>query len=266
MLGTFGLQTYIWNNRLKSVLLLAGCRDDRGTPSAGRTPSGPTEGQVRERCLSGIPDDAPVRGVSTLRGDGIATPAVDIGPATTSRTALVLLPQVNAGLCGWGKFATYAATKGVSSVLVDLCGYGDSACSEAGSDDVVGQVDLAADHLRTLGAERVVVVGVSMGGSQSVRATAGGADVDAWADLSGPPSWDGDRLLDLADRIDLPGFVGYARSDGALAYASAQRLARRTGADFVDGGHGHGWEMLTSVFGRPRPFADRLLEFVTGVA
>ena len=248
------------------ALLLAGCQDDPAATSARRTPAGPTEGEVRERCLSGIPDGAPIRAVSTLRGDGIATPAVDVGPATSSRTAMVLLPQVNAGLCGWGKFATYAALRGVSSVLVDLCGYGQSDCSDAGIEDVVGQVDLAADHLRARGADRVVVVGVSMGGSQSVRAAAGGAEVDAWADLSGPPTWDGVRLLDLADRVDLPGFVGYARSDGALAYTAAHRLARRTGADFVDGGHGHGWEMLTSVFGRPRPLASRLVEFVTGVA
>ncbi len=247
------------------LLLSAACGGDlTPVPDAG-TPAALTEGQVRARCLSGIPDDAPVRAVTTLRKAGIALPAVDIGPGTTSRTAMVLLPQVNAGLCGWGRFATYAASQGVSSVLVDVCGYGDSDCAESGIDDVAGQVDLAADHLRAQGAERVVVVGVSMGGSQAVRATAGGADADGWADLSGPPTWERVRLLDLADQVRQPGFVGYARSDGDLAYRAAQRLSRRTGAEFVDGGHGHGWELLLSPLGRPRPLAHRLLRFVAGV-
>ena len=72
-------------------------------------------------------------------------------------------------------------------------------------------------------------------------------------------------MLDLAARIDLPGFVGYARSDGAQDYREAQRLAARTGAEFVDGGNGHGWELFWTPLGRPRPFAERLLRFVSHV-
>lgn len=248
------------------VTLLLTCACQGAAPRAGHPgPTALTEADVRTRCLSAIPDDAPIRAVTTLRTDSIAIPAVDIGPEATSETAMVLLPQVNAGLCGWGRFAAYAAARGVSSVLVDVCGHGESDCTEAGIHDVAGQVDLAAEHLRERGATRVVVVGVSMGGSDAVRAVAGGARVDGWADVSGPPTWERVRLLDLVDRIDRPGFIGYARSDGALAYRAAQRLARRTGAAFVDGGHGHGWELLTSPFGRPRPLADRLLAYVSGV-
>ena len=247
-----------------ALLLTAACQGEGRLPGSGSA-AGLTEADVRSRCLSGIPDDAPVRAVTTLRTDSIALPAVDIGPVTTSETAMVLLPQINAGLCGWGRFATYAAARGVSSVLVDVCGYGESDCTDAGIEDVAGQVDLAAQHLRSRGATRVVVVGVSMGGSDAVRAVAGGADVDGWADISGPPTWERVRLLDLAARIDCPGFVAYARSDGAQAYGEAQRLAVRTGAEFVDGGHGHGWELLQTPFGRPRPFAGRLLGFVSSV-
>ena len=250
------------------ALLATACQaSDRppSTTSTGPNERGYTEADVRSRCLSAIPEDAPVRAVTMLRETGIALPAVDIGPATTSDVALVLLPQINAGLCGWGRFASYAATQGVSSVLIDVCGYGDSDCAHTGPDRVADQVQLAADHLRDRGATTVVVVGVSMGGSDAVRAAASGAEVDGWADISGPPTWDRVRLLDVADRIDLPGFIGYARSDGALAYRSAQQLARRTGARFVDGGHGHGWELLSTPFGRPRPLAERLLEFVSGV-
>ena len=249
------------------LLLTSACQSAERPAGSGPTtrPTGLTEADVRSRCLSAIPDDAPIRAVTTLEGPSIALPAVDIGPATSSDTAMVLLPQVNAGLCGWGRFATYAAGRGVSSVLIDVCGYGQSECSEPAGEDIAGQVDLAAEHLRERVATRVVVVGVSMGGSDAVLATAGGAEVDGWADISGPPTWDRVRLLDLAGRIDEPGLVGYARSDGALAYRAAQRLARRSDAEFVDGGHGHGWELLTTHVGRPRPLAERLLAFVARV-
>ena len=247
-----------------ALLLTAACQGEERTAGPGAAPR-LTEADVRARCLSGIPDDAPIRAVATLESGSISLPAVDIGPETTSDTAMVLLPQVNAGLCGWGRFATYAAARGVSSVLVDVCGYGQSDCAEGGLDDVAGQVDLAARHLRERGATRVVVVGVSMGGSDAVRAAAGGAAVDGWADISGPPTWERVRLLDLAGQVDDPGFVGHARSDGALAYRSARQLAARTGAVFVDGGHGHGWELFQTPLGRPRPFADRLLGFVSSV-
>jgi hypothetical protein len=51
----------------------------------------------------------------------------------------------------------------------------------------------------------------------------------------------------------------------AGVYREAQQQAARTGADFLDGGHGHGWDLLQTPLGRPRPFADRLLRFVSGV-
>ena len=63
--------------------------------------------------------------------------------------------------------------------------------------------------------------------------------------MSGPGEWLGDTLLDLAPAVGVPGLVVQARSDGAAAYADARRLAQRTGSRFVDGGSGHGFELLT---------------------
>ena len=161
----------------------------------------------------------------------------------------MLLHQIGgSGLCGWGPWATQAAHAGVAAVAVDLCGYGESVCAERWTTDPAAQVEVVADWAREqLGASRVVVAGASMGGSQTVRAVAGGAPVDAWADVSGPSAWDGVPLSSVADRVDGPGLVVYARSDGAAQYRAAQQLAERTGARFVDGGSGHGWELLTRI-------------------
>lgn len=46
------------------------------------------------------------------------------------------------------------------------------------------------------------------------------------------------------------GLVVQARSDGAAAYAKSRLLARRSDARFLDGGSGHGYELLTRLDGR----------------
>ena len=83
-----------------------------------------------------------------------------------------------------------------------------------------------------MGAERVVLVGASMGGSQTVIAVADGAEVDGWADLSGPNVWAGTTLADLAADVrarGLPGLVAHAADDDDTWYAAAQALAAGSG-------------------------------------
>lgn len=231
-----------------TLVLLAGCTGGAAPPPKA-DPSATTAG-LRDRCLSAVPARAPIRSEDEVTGPGISMPVAVIGPATRPTTVLVLLHQVSGGACGWGRFATAAAGRGVTSVLADLCGYADSDCTEAADRDVVAQVQALVSYARRLGGDRVVLVGASMGGSQAVRAVAGGVRVDGWVDVSGPSSWDGTRLLDLAARVPDGGLVVHARSDGATLYRSARQLARRTGARFVDGGSGHGYELLTSYRGR----------------
>ena len=178
----------------------------------------------------------------------------------------VLLPQVS-GLCGWGRYATaLAEDAGVTSILLDPCGYGDSECSDAGDADPLDEVAPAVRHAReVIGARRVVLVGTSMGGSLTVLAAAAGADVDGWVDVSGPPRWEETDLAAVADSLPAPGMVVMARSDGASAYRQARALSRRAGATFVDGGSGHGWELLTGpLSGRTTRVGARVRAFVTG--
>lgn len=252
---------------LLAVIALTGCAahepDETASSVVADTgalrEAAPTESSIRERCGSQLPPDAPVRSVRALGVGGTLVPAVVIGPESTSDTVLVLLHQVGTALCGWGSFATAAAAQGVTSILVDLCGYGDAVCTEGATGAVSAGLGLGLAE--DLGARRTVLVGASMGGSETVLAVAGGAEADRWVDVSGPSTWAGIRLLTVAPRIAHRGLVVFARSDGKTEYAAAQALARRTDATFVDGGSGHGYELLTDLEGRLLRGGERLLAF-----
>jgi pimeloyl-ACP methyl ester carboxylesterase len=183
-------------------------------------------------------------------------------PSGGASTGVVMLPQIGAaGLCGWLRFAERIVDRGAALVAVDPCGYGGSTC--AGDVPIAHQVDAAAELLRgEHGVERVVLVGASMGGSQTVRAEAQGATIDAWVDLSGPSAWEGESLLDLVERVRHPGLVVYARRDGRLEYERARLLARRTGARFLGVAGGHGWDLVLTSAGRTTRVGAEVLGFV----
>ncbi|MBB6628719.1 hypothetical protein H5V45_15440 [Nocardioides sp. KIGAM211] len=266
--------TTLLGGLLVGLLALGGCSaGDTSTSGTAPTspsaadPSTPTDpvAALRSRCASGIPDGTPVRPVRLGGGSGPSLAAADFGPTRGSGTVLVLLHQTGPwGLCGWGRFAARAADAGIASVAVDMCGYAESTCDP--DLPAVDQVRVAVAHARDdLGADRVVLVGASMGGSRTVLAVADGARVDAWVDVSGVSSWDGIRLLDRARalaRADRPGLVVYARSDGDQQYDAAERLARAAGARFVDGGSGHGYELMTDYRARLLPAGRAVLRFV----
>jgi pimeloyl-ACP methyl ester carboxylesterase len=231
------------------VVLAAGCSGaDRSSDEAPTTPS-PTSAApdateaLRERCLSAMPEDAPLQAV-TLAGGG-AIEAARIGPEANERVA-ILLPQIG-GFCGWGRWATAAAQAGVTSLLVNPCGYGATVCTDEQDADPLHEVAAAVDLARgRYGAKRVVLLGTSMGGSLTVMAVAAGADVDAWADVSGPPAWEGVELATLAGALPDDGLVVMAPSDGREIFAAAEALADTAGVRFVPGRSGHGWDLLVN--------------------
>lgn len=217
------------------------------SPPTSPPPAAPAFTDLAERCAGQLPTGAdPIRAAVLDGPGGLRLRAGVFGARTPGGVAMVLLHQTDQdGLCGWAPFATEAARRGVPSVAFDLCGYGETDCDVTSMGDVADQVELAARLARTrLGATRVVLVGASMGGSQTVRALAQGFRAAGWVDVSGPGEWLGDTLLDLVPRVPVPGLVVHTRSDGAESYADAEALARRTGSDFLDGGTGHGYDLL----------------------
>lgn len=245
-----------WAAPLIGVALLAAsaCSDAEPTdaeapPSASATVVEP-EQALRDECSSDLPDEAEIRLLNLDGATDGRIQAVEF-PSDGGQVALVLLPQVGNGVCGWGRFAHAAAELGYPSIVVAPCGYGESTCTTQGDADPTNEVAPAIDRAREdLGADRVVLMGASMGGSLTVLAAAGGAGADAWIDVSGPPSWEGIDLLDVAPDLPAPGLVVQARSDGAAEYTKAKLLAKRSGARFLDGGGGHGYELLSDYTGR----------------
>lgn len=218
-------------------------------PSTSVTAADP-EQALRDACSPWIPADADIRPL-TLEGatDG-RIQAVEF-PSTGRRAALVLLPQLGGGVCGWGPFAHAAARLGFPSIVIAPCLYGDSTCSARGDADPLNEVAPALEAARSdFRTERVVLMGASMGGSLTVLAAAAGADADTWIDVSGPSAWEEQTLLSVSGSLPAGGLVVQARSDGAAAYVRARLLATRSGARFLDGGSGHGYELLTRLDGR----------------
>lgn len=255
---------------LLTVLVLAGCStgdDAPPDPSSGAALEDPADATaaLRERCVSAIPEDAELEAFGFTGATGGDIEAARIGPESNDRVA-VLLPQIG-GMCGWGRWATAAADDaGLTSLLVNPCGYGESTCTAAEDADPLNEVAAAVELARTdYGAERVVLLGTSMGGSLTVIAVAAGAEVDAWADVSGPPTWEGIDIAPLAPDLSAEGLVVMARSDGAPLFRAARALARDAGVPFVEGRSGHGWELLVDpVDGSVTSTGRRLMDLATG--
>jgi pimeloyl-ACP methyl ester carboxylesterase len=253
--------------------LLAGCSGD-GSSSGSDDGSGdgsePHDSMsLADHCADVERTEADAE-VTTLTGEGITLPAADFVAESPSGTVLVLLHQTGMlGLCGWETFAPQAAAAGLSSVAVDMCGYASAECDDGAATPPEDQVALAVDHARDeLGAETVVLVGASMGGSQTVVAVARGADVDGWVDVSGPAEWEGTTLLDLAPDVlarGLPGLVVHAPDDDAQQYAAAQALATAAGAEFLEGQSDHGWFLLNDRQGTLRPDGQAVIDFLGSV-
>lgn len=253
------------------ALVLAGCGSGAGaadTASATRTPRPlpiVTPTTVAERCK--VPFEGGTL-VDLRAPDGSVMTGATVG---TGRTVAVYLHQTApSGFCGWVSYAAWAAERGVRGVLVDLCGWGRARCTPAFAGDPEAQVRLAVDWARQQGAERVTVVGASMGGviALGVGQQAG---ADAIVDLSGP--FDGfgvPSAQEAAPRVTVPLLVAIAPGDRTMepartraAFGTAPAGTKR----FVSTPGGHGWGMLndgTDAEPAWTPLATTVLRWVQG--
>lgn len=240
------------------VLLVAACagdpEPDRG-PEAVPTVADPTD---VSRCPS-VPEGLTT---GTLRpGPDVALPMVTAEQGTP--TAVVLLHQTDRdGLCGWLPFI---AETDLTALAFDMCGWGSADCPEGWNARTSEQVQAAVDTVRSVpGVQRVVVVGSSLGAARTVFAIADGVHADAWVSLSPPVSWDGREPAAEARDISLPGLVMHDPDDGDAEYAAARRVAARSGAEFVRGRGGHGYDMLLRIDGGLTPYGEAVLDYVAG--
>jgi dienelactone hydrolase len=139
---------------------------------------------------------------------------------------------------------------------------------QSGADAVLA----AAEWARAHGADRVVVVGASMGGTVSVLAASQDSDhqLDAMADLSGPIIYLDANTTGAGSDISTASFFAVAPSDNVVSVFQIQNLASGISSptpilhlDAV----GHGWSLLSdSVTADPyfNTLADQLASFIEG--
>lgn len=149
------------------------------------------------------------------------------GDPATAPATVVLAHMRGSDHTSWESVADQLADAGYAAVTFDFRGYGDS----TGERDTHLDRDLTAvvASVRAAGADTVVTIGASMGGT-AVLATAADLDVDAAVALSAParfgdldassPGLPAERLLLVAARDDHP----YVDDLGAIAAATGARL------------------------------------------
>ena len=252
-------------------VLLAGCSDDDRTTAAD---DGSKGSDATPRCRS--PTTAPTaadRGgcqvtVLDWRRHDPAGGRLRVS-SRPSGTVLVLLHQTGMlGLCGW---ATFAPAGGRRRHVVGRHRHvrlRRGAVRRREATPPEDQVALAVAHARDeLDAEKVVLVGASMGGSQTVhrrgprrRGGRPGSTCPVRRSGRGRPSWTWPRTC---RPVACRGLVAHAPDDDAQQYAAAQALAPAAGAEFLDAQSGHGWTLLERQPGHAapgRPGAHRLRE------
>lgn len=160
----------------------------------------------------------------------------------------------------WTPLAETLADEGYSAFTFNFRGYEPS-----GGDKEIGLIDFdlggALDYLATLGVQRPVLVGASMGGTAAVKAAAN-RDVAGVIALSASKEIDGLSAVESIDRATAPMLVivaeddTSARLDGAAIYDAANEPKL---FEVYTGGE-HGTDL---VFGRHSELVQaRILEFL----
>ena len=220
------------------------------SPSATAAPT-PTEApwQTLDGPLGRCGPQPPELGDVAFRYRVLTDPAVGRIPAVTvgsGRTVAVLLHQTDGnGLCGWLEFAArIARDRRLTALAIDLCQYGARCRPDRAQTDPVA---VAVRHARqALHADRVVVVGASMGGAVALMSAASLDGVDAAVDLSGPSDWPGVEAVRGGRALQVPVLVAMARDEGPEEVRAARGVVALApaGSRFEPAATGHGYDLL----------------------
>ena len=210
-------------------------------PTPGAMPASPQPSPIDEPT-PGVP-------VSFRTADGVRIAGRAFGDG---RVGVVFGHQIDTDQTDWWDLAAALAEEGYAALTLDFRGYcpGDEAgCSEDGTTaDAWRDLLAGAEVLRDRGADRIVLVGASMGGTAAVLA-ASRADppVHGVIALSAPSDCCG-MTIERGDleTVDAPMLFVAGRDDGD-APASARQMARWAGTSgrfvILDSGE-HGVDLL----------------------
>jgi pimeloyl-ACP methyl ester carboxylesterase len=141
------------------------------------------------------------------------------------RTAVVLAHQSRGDACQWAGYAKRLARLRYLVIAFDFRGYGDSQTRGGRAAlRLAADVAAAAKAARARGAQKVFLVGASMGGTAVLAAAVNvRPPVDGVVSLSGPAVFSGIDALKLAPRLTVPALYVVGERDSDFA-PDARRL------------------------------------------
>jgi pimeloyl-ACP methyl ester carboxylesterase len=138
----------------------------------------------------------------------------------------VLAHQSNQDYCGWYFFAKTLAAQGYRALAFSFRNHGSSGRGEQANIHHDRDVAAAAAELRRRGAERIFLIGASLGGTAVVTAAPGiEPAVAGVVDLSGPASYTDLDALAAAKQLRVPVIFAVARFDPFVADTQAMYRA-----------------------------------------
>jgi pimeloyl-ACP methyl ester carboxylesterase len=188
-----------------------------------------------------------VQAVTLETPEGIALDGALVGEG---ETGVVLGHQFRSDFCSWVPFAEELARRDIAALAVNFA-------SASLEDDMVA----GANELLRRGAQRIFLVGASMGGTAALVA-AEKLDVAGVAAVSAPGEFSGLDALAAVRELDARALFLAGREDGEFA-RDARRLYRATSSRdkglVMIAGYEHGTDLLRD------PEAERaLLDFIRG--
>ena len=249
-----------------------------GQASTAAPPAAPTATPgthlqpLAQRCG---PPDRPAATFTFRTADGVRLDGAAIGDGT--RGVVLVHKAGSEALCGWWPYAVRLAGAGFHVLLFDMRCSGLSACpSGARGTDTGADVRAAVQHLRSMGANAVELVGASYGGSVALVAAVRVPGIAAVADLSGDEITTAvggaGRPLDAsaaAADVRAPLLLAFARRDPDISTVQEHELyARAPSRDkqlvVLPAQAGHGWDMLVAASGSGwSPFSRTLIRFLS---
>ena len=255
------------------LVLVTACGDDSTSDVAGTvsTPPAPaaatvpapaptTPGATTAPPVTAPPEATPapiqVGPFEVTTADGLILEAERFGTGTDF---VVLAHMRPSDMSSWFSFAGFLAGEGYTAITFNFRGYGNSEGSGFAVDvDVAAAVDVAL----ALGAERVFVIGASMGGTGSVVA-ASQRDVAGVVTLSAPARFEGADAVAAATTVTAPMLLIAAEDDGPYAADAASISAAAGGATTVEilSGRNHGTDLFRE---HSEELTARILVFLGG--
>jgi pimeloyl-ACP methyl ester carboxylesterase len=234
---------------------LAACGGDSGNDRAAKVD--PTAPVAIECPGEEVPPGMERLVVQGDDGTPIGTATVGAGP-----TAVVLVHGSGQDLCDWLWFVPRLVDLGVTVVPYDLRGRGSSSGAKGAVEPLPGDLAAVVDAARAGGAERVVLVGTSLGAATALVA-AGRIEppVDAVVAVSPPSRLGGVAVADAATSYDGPVYLVVARDDDGYPATVRDLAAALPGATtpIVLDGSDHGLRLVRA---RPDDVASAIEQSV----